>query len=182
MRSAETVADAFTPAECDAILALVADAPARDAGLAGQGTDHSVRRAEIHWLDDFAGGDWVMGRIIDTVRAANRGFGFDLTDFAESPQVARYGAERQGHFDWHTDIGEGNAARRRKLTLVVQLSDPAAYRGGVLELLADARPRSAEPARGTATVFPSFVLHRVTPVTAGVRHSLTTWAHGPAFR
>ena len=37
-------------------------------------------------------------------------------------------------------------------------------------------------ARGTATLFPSYMLHRVTPVTEGIRHSLTVWAHGPAFR
>ncbi len=36
--------------------------------------------------------------------------------------------------------------------------------------------------RGAALVLPGFVLHRVTPVTGGARHSLTVWAHGPAFR
>lgn len=41
---------------------------------------------------------------------------------------------------------------------------------------------SAPLAQGTATVFPGFVLHRVTPVTTGARYSLTVWAHGPAFR
>ena len=37
-------------------------------------------------------------------------------------------------------------------------------------------------ARGSATLFPSYLLHRVTPVEAGERHSMTIWAHGPAFR
>ena len=45
--------------------------------------------------------------------------------------LARYGAERAGHFDWHSDIGDGPLARQRKLTMVVQLSEPGAYRGGV---------------------------------------------------
>lgn len=49
-----------------------------------------------------------------------RGLGFDLTDFLESPQVARYGAEGEGHFDWHSDIGAGQVAAKRKLTIVVQ--------------------------------------------------------------
>ena len=121
--------------------------------------------------------------MITLVARANRdSFNFDLTDFGESAQVARYGAERQGHFDWHSDIGAGNWAAKRKLTIVVQLSDPADYDGGTLELRPDSNVAQAPRARGTATVFPSFVLHRVTPVTAGTRWSLTLWSHGPAFR
>jgi hypothetical protein len=105
-----------------------------------------------------------------------------LTDFAERAQVARYGAEQAAHFDWHSDIGAGALAARRKLTMVVQLSDPASYAGGVLEVWPDGHVREALRSRGTAAVFPSFLLHRVTPVTAGERWSLTIWAHGPAFR
>ena len=121
--------------------------------------------------------------MIRVVAQANReSFGFDLEEFAESPQIARYGAERQGHFDWHSDIGAGALAAKRKLTIVVQLSDPAEYEGGQLELRADASISTAPRQRGMAMVFPSFVLHRVTPVTAGERLSLTLWSHGPAFR
>jgi len=41
---------------------------------------------------------------------------------------------------------------------------------------------AAPKTRGTATLFPSYLLHRVTPVTQGERFSLTIWAHGPQFR
>ncbi|MBV0911324.1 2OG-Fe(II) oxygenase [Anianabacter salinae] len=182
MLSALTIPDAFSPAECAAILVLSAAAPAQDAGLVG-GQLHNMRRAEIAWLDEAPGTDWVMQRIITLVAEANRShFGFDLTEFAESPQVARYGAEVAGHFDWHADVGDGPVARKRKLTLVVQLSDPADYAGGALEWQIDAEVRTAPREVGTATLFPSFALHRVTPVTQGGRASLTTWAHGPAFR
>jgi PKHD-type hydroxylase len=124
-----------------------------------------------------------MDRMIDLVRDANRDvFDFDITEFAESPQVARYGAEREGHFDWHSDIGEGRLAERRKLTIVVQLSEPDAYDGGTLEVMPSAGALSADRTRGAAILFPSFVLHRVTPVTRGERHSLTVWCHGAPFR
>ena len=96
--------------------------------------------------------------------------------------MARYGAEREGHFAWHADIGDGPLAARRKLTMVVQLSDGAGYEGGALEVMPSAQEVVASRGRGSATLFPSFLLHRVTPVTGGERHSLTTWAHGPAFR
>ena len=177
------IPDALTSVECDALTALCAAAPLKDAGLVGATTAHQIRRADLSWLDDLPQASWVMDRMIRTVSQANReAFNFDLSDFAESPQVARYTAEREGHFDWHSDIGAGALAARRKLTIVVQLSDPADYTGGVLELRPDSNIRQCPAIRGTAIIFPSFVLHRVTPVSTGTRWSLTLWSHGPAFR
>lgn len=175
--------EALTPDQCDALLALVQAHQMKDAGLVRGATAHQIRRAEIAWLDDIPQAAWVMERMMSLTARANREtFGFDLTDFGESPQVARYGAEREGHFDWHSDIGAGTWAAKRKLTIVVQLSDPADYTGGTLELRPDSNVAEAPRTRGTAIVFPSFVLHRVTPVTTGTRWSLTLWSHGPAFR
>lgn len=183
MFAPQTLPEAFSPTDCARIVALARSAPLEDAGLVRAVSDHRIRRADLAWLDEREGSDWVMDRIVRLVADANReAFGFALEEFAESAQVARYGAEREGHFDWHSDIGAGAVAARRKLTLVVQLSDAADYGGGALELRPDARVIAAERGQGTATVFPSFVLHRVTPVTAGERWSLTIWAHGPAFR
>ncbi|SDC45683.1 2OG-Fe(II) oxygenase [Ruegeria marina] len=178
-----TISDAFSPIECDAILVVARTAETQEAGLVRQATDHNLRRADLVWLDDVEGTGWVMDRIIDLVRRANRDvYDFALTEFAESPQVARYGAEKQGHFTWHSDIGDGPLAARRKLTMVVQLTEPEGYQGGRLEVMPSAHVVTAAAGRGSATLFPSYLLHRVTPVTEGERHSLTIWAHGPRFR
>lgn len=175
--------EALSVAECERIVDIAGAAPLQDAGLVRQVADHRIRRADLAWLDDRPGAEWVMDRIVALVARANReAFGFDLADFLESAQVARYGAEREGHFDWHSDIGDGRIAAQRKLTMVIQLSPPDAYDGGTLELMPDSHVRQAPRDVGTAILFPSFHLHRVTPVTAGVRWSLTVWAHGPAFR
>ena len=175
--------DGFSPAECDQIMDVARHAPRQDARLVGANRDHNLRRADLVWLDCLAGAEWVMDRLIDIVRRANRDcFGFDLTEFAESPQIARYGADREGHFDWHSDIGEGPQAARRKLTMVAQLSDGGDYEGGALEVRPSAHVHEGDRRRGHVSVFPSYVLHRVTPVTQGERMSLTVWAHGPAFR
>ncbi len=174
---------ALSAAECASLAALCADAPMRDAALVGATTAHQVRRAEIVWLDDLPQAAWVMDRLIGVTVAANRqAYGFDLTDFGESPQAARYDAARSAHFDWHADIGGGMWAMRRKLTVVVQMSEPDAYQGGALDIWAGHSPQTGPRDIGTAIVFPSFHLHRVQPVTQGVRWSLTLWAHGPAFR
>lgn len=174
---------AFTAAECARITSLHAEGPGKDAGLAGRVTDHNLRRADLVWLDDVEEDGWIMARLIDITRKANRArYGFDLTDFAESPQIARYGAEREGHFEWHADIGDTPLAARRKLTLVVQLSEPEDYAGGALEIMPSAHVQAAPRGQGDAVLFPAFLLHRVTPVTRGARLSLTVWAHGPGFR
>lgn len=173
----------FTPAECDIIISMANEGEMSDAGLVKNRSDHNLRRADLAWIDEREGGEWIMDRIMECVADANRKyFDFALTEFGESPQVARYTAERQGHFVWHSDIGEGALASRRKLTMVVQLSDGDHYTGGNLELQADANIRVANTARGSAVLFPAFVLHRVTAVTGGERYSLSTWVHGPAFR
>lgn len=70
-----------------------------------------------------------MDRLIEIIRISNIDqFDFDLREFAESPQVARYDASDNGHFAWHSDVGEGILARKRKLTLVLQLSEPDSMR------------------------------------------------------
>ncbi len=183
MISVETIKGAFSETECARLVALSKASETRDAKLVGRARDHNIRRSDLVWVDEAEGYGWVMDRIIDVVRDCNRSvFCYDLTEFAESAQIARYGAEREGHFDWHSDIGSGVLAEKRKLTIVVQLSDPDAYSGGVLEVQPSTAVSVAQKACGSATVFPSFMLHRVTPVTEGERYSLTVWAHGPAFR
>ena len=183
MLTVHRIPAAFSEIDCDRIIDLARAADSADARLVGRNQDHNLRRADLVWLDDVAGAEWVMEKIIELVRQANRAvYGFDLDGFDESAQVARYGAERQGHFSWHSDVGDGRLAARRKLTMVVQLSEPGAYRGGALEVMPSAHTVEAERARGSATLFPSYLLHRVTPVEEGERHSMTIWAHGPAFR
>ena len=64
----------------------------------------------------------------------------------------------------------------------LQLSGPSNYEGGELMIQAGDGDCAAEKARGTLIAFPSYVLHRVAPVTTGVRKSLVIWVAGPEFR
>ncbi|WP_417713232.1 2OG-Fe(II) oxygenase [Pseudophaeobacter arcticus] len=182
MMAVHTIPDAFSVGECEQIIAALARSPASDALLVGQNQNHNLRKAKLVWIDEVAGMGWVMERLIELVRRANVKFDFDLREFSESPQVATYKATDSGHFSWHSDIGDGPAAGKRKLTLVLQLSKPSSYEGGDLEIMPGAQVLAASRVQGCASVFPSFWLHQVTPVKHGVRHSMTVWAHGPAFR
>ena len=83
-------------------------------------------------------------------------------------------------FTWHIDRNMGIATR--KLSLSLQLSAPEDYEGGDLELWFGGEPVKANRERGMITFFPSYVMHRVTPVTKGVRYSLVCWVSGPPFK
>lgn len=181
--SLHAMPNAFSSDECDRIVASLASTPKDEALLVGKTRDHTQRRADLVWIDQVDGMGWVMDRLIDLVRTSNRDrFDFDLRDFAESPQVATYKAASGGHFAWHSDIGDGQLARQRKLTLVLQLSTSKSYEGGDLQVMPSAHIQTANRDQGSVSIFPSFSLHQVTPVTHGTRHSLTVWAHGPLFR
>jgi len=78
--------------------------------------------------------------------------------------------------DWHTDFA--GTRPFRKLSVSIQLSDPEDYEGGDLELLYGTEPQKLDRSRGALIVFPSFMLHRVTPVTRGARWSLVAWLLG----
>ena len=64
----------------------------------------------------------------------------------------------------------------------IQLTDPSEYEGGELQLKSKNSITTVSKKKGTIIFFPSFMLHRVTPVTKGVRHSLVGWITGPPFK
>lgn len=172
----------FSLEECSGIIAAAHPQAFAEAGLVAGKRDEGIRRARIAWLNETKEEAWIFRRLLKTVNLANRQyFHFDIEEFAERMQVAWYAAETGGFFNWHSDIGQGPLASRRKLTIVIQLSDPLSYTGGDLETNADGNVQQATRTCGTAILMPSFVLHRVVPVTSNSRFSLTLWAHGPHF-
>jgi PKHD-type hydroxylase len=108
-------------------------------------------------------------------------YGFDIYGFAQL-QYTVYDESNQGHYDWHKDdniIGKG--IMRRKLSVSVQLSDDDEYEGGNFEMQGMDFPDNIRK-KGSILVFPSYELHRVTPVTKGTRKSLVAWFVGPLWR
>lgn len=173
---------AFTPAECGRLVAQARDVPEEPGQLIGGEAACGVRRCRVRWLPEKGGFGWVHERLVDLVALANReAFGFDLWGMDERLQLLDYDAREQAFFGWHADRGRSGFAKSRKLSVSVQLSDPADYQGGVLELNPDGTTVAVPRDRGAAAVFASTVLHRVGPVTRGRRIALTAWFHGPHF-
>ncbi|MFY0610262.1 MAG: 2OG-Fe(II) oxygenase [Hyphomicrobiaceae bacterium] len=173
----------FSSVECERIVAIAHAGIFRDSELIGSTRSDAVRLAQTSWLDEEGTAKWIFNRLLEAFAQSNREhFDFKLDEFAERMQVAWYGAEAGAFFDWHSDVGTSSVASRRKLTMVVQLSEAKSYLGGQLETNADGHIRAASRCIGSALVIPSFMLHRVRPVSHGSRYSLTLWSHGPAFQ
>lgn len=136
------------------------------------------RNSRIAWLRNDAEWAWLFARMHYYAHLFNARYRFDLWGFTESFQFTEYGPG--GHFDWHVDDGVPGAWPR-KLSFTLQLSDPGSYEGGDLEIWG-LEKISASRERGTLICFPSYMLHRVAPVTRGIRRSLVAWVTGEVFR
>ena len=150
-------------------------------GMAGSEVNDQVRRSELNWLNKDNNCAWVFERLSSVASKLNADhFGFDLTGFGEALQLTNYDESNQGTYIWHQDFGASGASR--KLSMVLQLSDPKDYQGGELQVLTRKEPTSIQKKRGLITVFPAWTLHQVTPVIKGNRQTLVAWVSGPAFR
>ena len=117
------------------------------------------------------------------ITANKEWFNFNITNVSYI-QLAEYDAEYEGEYKKHQDVfWINNDQYHRKLTCVIQLTDPAEYEGGDLELFDLTEYPNAEQVRnqGTSIFFPSFVPHRAHPVTKGKRYSLAVWFEGPKW-
>lgn len=144
----------------------------------------NIRDSRIAWIPQTDHTIWIYDRLSWIVRQLNGEFyKFDIHGFSEDFQYSIYDEEYQGHYTWHRDNGKlVPGTPPRKLSLVLQLSDPSDYEGGELEIFTAPEPEAVNKEKGIISVFPSYTLHRVTPVTKGTRKTLVVWICGPAFK
>lgn len=141
-----------------------------------------TRRARVAGIprqdESFA---WIYERILAHVNRNNDALWHDIiprnihSELVENMQIAEYHADIKGHYDWHQDVGTAGLTARRRLSIVVQLSDPKDYEGGEFEIQATAFPIPMDKKQGSIFIFPAYVLHRVKPVSKGKRNSLALW-------
>ena len=70
----------------------------------------------------------------------------------------------------------------RKLGMTLQLTDPSEYEGGNLIINHTEYFDNFAANKGDLIIFPSWCLHKVTPLTQGVRKAVVAWAVGPDFK
>lgn len=176
------VLNAFDADECRKIIEIGESLEIKRAVTEGEPEDQDpkYRKSNVSWILPAPETEWLFRKMTDLVLGANeRFFGFDLLGFAEGFQFTKYEAP-DGEYDLHID--KLNHKIIRKLSVVLQLTDPSEYEGGDLEIHLGKIPDTMQRGLGNVCFFPSYVMHRVTPVTSGKRYSLVAWLTGPQFK
>jgi PKHD-type hydroxylase len=149
--------------------------------------DNNVRRSEIRFIDkDNIQFKYVFDALWkNAIESNNVFFDFHLSklDFI---QIAKYDSAYKGEYKSHHDVFwlNGDPKYHRKLSCVIQLSDPNDYDGGDLEIneASETPPKEDIRQQGTMIFFPSFLRHQAHPVTRGTRYSIAAWFEGPKWR
>lgn len=170
------------PQECEQLINEF-DKGVYGRGKVGSGKDGGIveclRKTEIQWIEK----DLIINRVVGSfINEANLAyFKFKLSG-TEKIQFAKYSEACM--YDWHTDINIDQLVEEpRKLSLMIQLSDPDDYKGGEFQLY-NGTNEPIEPdvrSQGSVIVFDSRMWHRIKPITEGVRFSIVCWCIGPRF-
>jgi len=171
----------FTAEECSEISNLGKALKLKSAKLGDGSVYTNIRKTTLGTLPVSQETTWIYDRLTHIINELNGAyFKFDLLGFGEGLQYAQYDAP-DGHVTYHMDNFNGCIVR--KLSLSLQLSEAASYEGGDLEVYkSESEQEIFSREIGSIVVFPSYMTHRVTPVTKGRRESLVTWITGPQFR
>lgn len=145
-------------------------------------TNTDTRRTDVGFVERGQRSSWVYDKLKKIVVDLNdQYYKFDLTSF-EPLQFGIYRDSEKGYYNWHTDSPLSLYVDKiRKLSVIMFMQNSSMFGGGKL-LLNVGNEIEVEQKRGRVIVFPSYVLHTVTPVTRGTRRSIVTWCSGPLFK
>lgn len=175
----------LSPEECDFIINYTKKLNLKQGTLANLKNgkpklDKNYRKSEVCFINPTEELRPLYEKITSTILDLNeKFFGFNVFGLLEGLQFTSYKAPG-GNYGRHVDCGYGLTVR--KLSFVIQLTDPKKYKGGDLNLYYSSTPTISKKDRGFLIVFPSYALHEVTPVTKGERNSLVGWVSGEPFK
>ena len=177
--------DVITPNQCDKLIEI-----ANQQGFASATIDDNEKENNSGYIDDnirkaqialipYKKHKWLENALITTLRDCNANLQFDLDGFMDL-QVIKYDVD--SFFLPHLDILTINSDMQRKVTFVIQLSNPDDYVGGDLCVWTNKEEDRMSRKKGSLHAFPSYLLHEVTPILSGTRYVLIGWCFGPEFK
>jgi len=166
--------------ECEKASTEFQQIPEKDATMGSEGdiSNSNTRNTTVRFTNKD---HWFGKQMLQYGALANVNckWNFHLLDY-EAVQYAEYGIGQ--HYNWHIDTfflsGKGYD---RKVTVVCLMNDPSEFEGGELQIRFNQQEYLAPLKKGSVIAFPSFIEHRVTPVTSGIRYTSTMWINGPEF-
>jgi hypothetical protein len=175
----------FTPQECQKIIDLTKIFYPSTASVGGSSENSKIskqiRSANIFTLENDEENRWIFEKVANIVSVVNAlHFDYDIAGISHGLQLIHYSSDMEvkGHYDWHIDAGPGEPVYR-KISFTAQLSDPNDYEGCELIINNHAGQVIGTKERGSVHLFPSYMPHKVTPITKGERYALVIWIHGP---
>lgn len=108
-------------------------------------------------------------------------YGYNVYPILDSDFVNLNTYTKGNKYEWHKDSEPESGITDTKFTVLINLSTKK-YEGGSLEHYSYG-PQEVTPLNdpGSVVMFPSYVYHRVTPITSGERKSLAIFIRGPKF-
>jgi|TARA_R110000822_G_scaffold136071_1_gene273643 PKHD-type hydroxylase len=192
---------AFTDEELETIIKLGDSRPKKYAVVGTEGKYvEEIRRSLVNFMDDkllIEHAPFLLEKLTFICRKLNGSyFDFDLSGFHEPFQYTTYDPsdaydndgkiisedKRIVEYKWHLDKGPGEDRPPRKLSMVLGLLDSDEYEGGDFEIKTGVESQLLPIKKGRVIAFPSWTLHRVTPVTKGIRKTVVIWVGGPKFK
>lgn len=146
------------------------------------GSKETFRNSKISWISRNEESVWFFDRLAKNIDILNETYyRFDLYGYPNL-QFTEYDAANSGKYDYHMDMFLGNYIQSepltRKLSATLLLNDN--FEGGEFEFYR--QYPQPDMSAGSLIVFPSFLIHKVNPVTEGIRNSLVAWCVGPKFK
>lgn len=182
-----TLDNIFTESELEEIITNCSNFILDDAAVAeNKNLNSNIRKSKTKFIHEDKDTKWLFDKLKSKIEYVNNNtYRLDLVGF-EVIQYTEY-AEYGSKYDWHMDMffdstnDVGNLTR--KLSISVILSDSNEYDGGEFEILKNfENPLKIEQKRNRLIAFPSYLYHRITPITRGKRCSLVIWVLGPKFK
>lgn len=174
----------FTPQECQQIVNLAEKNYPSTASVGGtkdsSRISREIRSANIFTIDNSKENRWIYEKIANIVAVINNvHFDYEIAGITHQIQLIEYRSDEsvKGHYNWHIDAGNGEPVHR-KISLTAQLSDPNDYEGCELIINNHGTDIIGTKERGSVHLFPSYMPHKVSPITKGIRHALVIWIHG----
>lgn len=152
-------------------------------------TDTEIRISSVNFHNRNNQNSWIFDRLnFGAEDINNKFYHFDLYGYNYF-QYSEYHGTESGKYNFHMDMFTNDGSLKnpltRKLSLALLLSEPGVdFEGGEFQIndSSEQKLKTLEMKKGTLIAFPSFMIHRVTPVTKGIRRSLVAWVEGPKFK
>jgi PKHD-type hydroxylase len=180
---------AFTADEIDRIVREMDLLGTQPSTVIGDNTVNAVKdryrssQQKMHGVNQY--NKWIFDRLLNVSQEINeKDYNFDLWGF-DHFQYTVYNVNEE--YKAHSDIiytASKFKTLTRKLSISLVLSDNYDYEGGEFQIITaeQSEASTVEQKKGRLIVFPSWMVHKVKPVTRGVRKSIVVWVVGPNFK